>query len=618
MKDELRKIKKKYGEEMSHLCRELFPTILEETDCLYNILISKFSPSKQLYKDIIDHNLVSEFKNYIYGLWKPSKLYVSTTKTPKQLLDEAGYKLFECKTEEEIQAFKKYYADGEQLCTFNGNRLERCHVFFAVRKDVDKIKRENYDTPEREDEYGTSVISIQFTKGRVNTLSIKNRYNHHVNNPDATFQNNLDNIIEGLTDSFAKEYNLNINSNINNFCITEYDYILASDKRFYKFNYECDNVYYCPNNIIIDNGEVIKKYTDKSRYIMFDYFILDMMNKEFVFYRETDTNVFLKYFNNNILKVSVTKLDNGFHKIIITTNEGDVYLTINNENRLVEYENKYIEKLEYGFLKYNKTLKKLDVPNVKQIDGHVLFCNLDLEELNIPNVESIGHFFLDKNSDLETFRADKLRSVGTGVLRSNQKIRILNLPSLISAGDNLLSNNIIIGEVNCPNLQEVGDFFLDKNRNLKKTYFPNLIKVGNYFISCNLNIESFIAPKLEIIGKYFLESNQKLSKLCLPSVTEIDEYFMEENDSLVYLNLPNVIRIYPKFLIQNEELVYLNIPKATNIGEYALFSNKKLEYINMSDKVKYGVSFLETHPMAYNIKVNFKFYDNIENQERRI
>ena len=39
------------------------------------------------------------------------------------------------------------------------------------------------------------MISIQFTKDDAHTLSIKNRYNHSVNDPDATFSNNLDNII---------------------------------------------------------------------------------------------------------------------------------------------------------------------------------------------------------------------------------------------------------------------------------------------------------------------------------------------------------------------------------------------------------------------------------------
>mgnify|MGYP003301659321 CR=1 FL=1 len=34
---------------------------------------------------------------------------VKTDLTPKELLDIAGYDLYECKTESDIQAFKKYY-----------------------------------------------------------------------------------------------------------------------------------------------------------------------------------------------------------------------------------------------------------------------------------------------------------------------------------------------------------------------------------------------------------------------------------------------------------------------------------------------------------------------------
>ena len=55
----------------------------------------------------------------------------------------------------------------------------------------------------RQDEYGTSVISIQFDRDDTHTLSIKNRYNHKVEKPDATFSNNLNNIVAGLTKSFA-------------------------------------------------------------------------------------------------------------------------------------------------------------------------------------------------------------------------------------------------------------------------------------------------------------------------------------------------------------------------------------------------------------------------------
>ena len=56
---------------------------------------------------------------------------------------------------------------------------------------LSRIRSENFKKPIREDEYGTSVMSIQFTKDEAHTLSIKNRYNHSVVNPDATFSNNL-------------------------------------------------------------------------------------------------------------------------------------------------------------------------------------------------------------------------------------------------------------------------------------------------------------------------------------------------------------------------------------------------------------------------------------------
>ena len=118
---ELKQIKKKYGEKFMHLCRDLFPTILEKEGLLSEILGSSFATnSRTLGEDIQAAGLEAEFKNYVY-----SKIDVAAEKekeveekTPFQLLEEAGYTLTECTTEEEIQSFKKYYAPGEELCTF--------------------------------------------------------------------------------------------------------------------------------------------------------------------------------------------------------------------------------------------------------------------------------------------------------------------------------------------------------------------------------------------------------------------------------------------------------------------------------------------------------------------
>ena len=135
MMDDLKIIKKKYGEKMMHLCRELFPSLLETPGLLSNLLLKHFEPSRFLYDDIINQKMVEEFKNFIYtfiDVEKENKIL--ETKSPKELLSEAGYDLYECKTEEDIQYFKKYYKPEEELCTFRGGRLDTCDVFFAVKK----------------------------------------------------------------------------------------------------------------------------------------------------------------------------------------------------------------------------------------------------------------------------------------------------------------------------------------------------------------------------------------------------------------------------------------------------------------------------------------------------
>ena len=67
--DDLKYIRKKYGENMSHLCRELFPTILEKPGLLYNLLTSSFCESKELYYDIVKEHKEIAFKNYILSFY---------------------------------------------------------------------------------------------------------------------------------------------------------------------------------------------------------------------------------------------------------------------------------------------------------------------------------------------------------------------------------------------------------------------------------------------------------------------------------------------------------------------------------------------------------------------
>lgn len=466
MQEDLKKIKKKYGENMMHLCRELFPTILETEGLLYKILISKFDPSKFLYDDIINEHVEAEFKSLIFHELNTASYKVNTTMTPAQLLKKAGYELYECKTEEDIQSFKKYYAENEELCTFRGGRLERCHVFFAVKENVDEIKREDFPDPKRQDEYGTSVISIQFTRGLSNTLSIKNRYNHTVINPDATFNNNLDNIIEGLNNSFSDTYGFNLNYPQTNFELP--NYVMAKDKKYYKYNYEFDNRYYCPGNIIIDNFEIDEKYRNE-RYIVFDYFILDLKEKKICQYHKVkltseEEDSFIDEFES-FDRVDVIKLEDGKRKITIQ-NEGkeDIIIIIDRFNRMIEYTNNNMKKVRTGLLSRCEYIQRFEANKLENLSTFTLKCAVVLKELITPNVEYIED----------------------DVLVYNNCIKKLILPNVKEIGKSFLFNDEIIEEIDTPNVKKTGCFFLYgiDPYNLKKINFPNGVNIDNTYL-CN-------------------------------------------------------------------------------------------------------------------------------------
>lgn len=116
--------KKHYGEKFSHLCRDLFPTILEKEGFLIEIISKNFSQSRELYDDIVNGNLVNSFKSYIYSQIKSSESKMMVNLTPEELMDKAGYILYpECKTENDIQSFRHYYHRGSPTPKYSGGGI---------------------------------------------------------------------------------------------------------------------------------------------------------------------------------------------------------------------------------------------------------------------------------------------------------------------------------------------------------------------------------------------------------------------------------------------------------------------------------------------------------------
>ncbi len=461
---ELNRIKKLYGEKFMHLCRSIFPTLLEQEGLLTEVLKSTFATnSRTLYDDIVNYYLEEEFKNYIYSKVdvEKEKSEIIGEKTPYQLLDENGYNLYECNSEEKIQSFKKYYKSGEELCTFHGDRLNRCVVFFAVKKDAEEIKREDFNKPKREDEYGTSVMSIQFTKSQNSTVSIKNRYNHTVNNPDATYGNDLNKIAPGLTQSFKKllsERGLTLNSsNIEAFSIP--GYVVADDGKYYKYNMEINGNYYCPGNVIIDHGNVIKLEPEKQELI--DYFILDKENKTLSLYDSVISDSFIDGFKN-IDSIEMANNNNSEQKtktITIKEKSSDKPITIeiNREsNSIIGYTNENLTNLGDNFLGYNEKLSKLVAPNVTSIKYGVLQNNKGLEKFEAPNLKEIGDCFLRYNVQLSNIEVPNVTYIGNGVLENNKEIEKFEAPNVKIIKDCFLLSNNKLSKFEVPNVTCIG------------------------------------------------------------------------------------------------------------------------------------------------------------------
>lgn len=540
--EELKKIKKVYGERFMKMCRELFPDILEEEGKLFEILESSFSNnSKTLYEDIQNGELQYKFKAFVYGKIRTAdKDEEFTNKSPYELLEEAGYDLYECKNEDEIQSFKKYYAKGEALCTFNGGRLNRCVVFFAVKKDVEDIKREDFEEPEREDQYGTSVMGIQFNREGLCTVSIKNRYNHTVINPDATHGNNLENIIPGLTQSFKtllQERGLELDiSNREQFTIP--GYVVANDGKYYKYNIELGGTYYCPGNIVIKNntphnlGEkekmteagVEEKVEPQGNKILIDYFVVDTSKKTIELYDQTWKDSFVDAMYD-IEKIDITKdkeKGDGVRTITIHKKgqEHPIIIKIDKNNQIIGYTNHDIQILSDNFCICNRALVELNTPQLEEIGDNFLDRNNVMTQLILPKLVKTGKNFLTSNAKIIQLDAPSLTEVGNRFLLSNKGITQLTLPNLKKTGNSFLANNVKIARLDATSLTEVGNDFLFRNEAMTQLTLPKLSKVGNDFLWNNNLITQLDAPLLQEIGRNFLANNSVMHEMNVPQISK--------------------------------------------------------------------------------------------------
>lgn len=256
------KIKKQNGEAFAKVIRDFHNGIFEVPNIVEILKHAGFEASDA------EKNL-----KYLVSLLSEEKKEEHVVRDPIELLSEAGYDAYVADTLEKQNAIKHHFKSNEELCTFRDHsRYQNYYIINCVKKNVDEIRRENFSNPEREDDYGTSVISIQVAKTG-GFISIKNRYNHSVPNCDNTFRSDPDNIIPGLSAAIQKYFNVSFNGKGSSIA----DGFTLIGDRIFKINHEIAGI-----NIgeiaYIKNGQLIEMGPHE---YLFDYIIFDAQTKTF-------------------------------------------------------------------------------------------------------------------------------------------------------------------------------------------------------------------------------------------------------------------------------------------------------------------------------------------------
>ncbi|MBR4406813.1 MAG: leucine-rich repeat protein, partial [Clostridia bacterium] len=630
---DLDRIKKLYGEGMARFCRANLSSILDDPGELPRLMEKFFAPSRILCDTIKDNN-IDQFCEFMLGEYFYEKgdtqEFVEDIGTPEEIFDKAGYKFYHCKTVEDVEQFMKYYASGEAICTFNNieGRLHSNDIFWAVKKDVDEIKREDFENPERQDRYGTSVISLQFHKSASHKLSIKNRYNHAVSgcNCDATFSNNLDNIYRGLAHSFEKHYGLKQNFPRKDFYL--YNQVRDMEGRFHTYNVRIGDYYFCNDNVIIKRDRGIDacsmpekenyKYIelDKARYEVVENYIIDKKEKTIKTLHEfTESYVVdrtekeLKAISAEIdptmtgleiEQIEVTRVKGTTDKIIHIVAKGDIKLdlTINANNQIVEVFNSGLEYVEPGFLQYCSNIKKFTALDLKKLSG----VNMEsLEVVNLPAIEEGGNYFLNDARKLKEAYLPNLKKVGKYFLSSayelekldvpsltymgecslvSETIREVSFPSLLQMEDYCLSNCEALEKFDAPKLEMVGNYVLDKSYKIKEVNIPNVKTVGSNFLARADSLEVFNAPSLATAGIRLLESAKSLKEFYAKNLVDAGANLLCWAGKLKTLYAPSlqVLRANSLVHINLEEL---SLPSLEKIEEYCLGKSDSLTTINL-------------------------------------
>lgn len=485
---------------------------------------------------------------FLSSLRVKQKSLTADTLDPFVLLKRAGYDAFYADTFEKQNSIKPYFIEDEELCTFiDSSRYKKYYIVHCIKQGAQEIKRENFlGKEERDDTYGTSVISIQILK-EGGFIKITNRYNHTVPSCDNTFNSNPDNIIPGL--ARALKHHFDVEFNVTSMNVPN-GYVYQNGC-LYQYQYEKNNCF-IGRDFYLKDGVVYP--IDKDSQMMVDAFVFDLKNKE-------------------ILNPSGVK--SGLYEVLKNETEGRVWQVEKRLNRYVLFVDKReILSFENGFLK----------------------------TLYLRKTEKVSDF-LSHHSHMEELYGYSLVRIGKNCLSYCSKLRYVHLPRCEALSNNTFEN--ITARVEAPLLKKQGIYFVagvgidtEKKELISRGVIPfqlyeflkkNMHEISNICVTELDNASVVYADEKPFM---YFKDNQLIGLHLPENIKVLDRVVMMDIPYLREFSATNVHLVEDGNFLRCQDLEKLELPNAKYIGYNCLNYCPELKELNlpMVEKLPVGVS----------------------------
>lgn len=406
-----------------------------------------------------------------------------------QLAQEAGYKVIYADTLKKQNIIRSFFEKEEELCTFRDSlRFQNYYIFHFIKQGAEKLNRADFFGKEsRDDEYGTSVMSLQVDKleGHV---KICNRYNHTVQNPDNTLGGNPDNIISGLTVAIEKflgrkidvakaalpEGYLNLNQNI------------------YHYHKEADNIYY-GSDFYIKNHRLFE--INKDYQMIVDTFLIDFRKNEIKQILEDE--IIQDGFETCYQLMPLLKEEVASGGQLSRKKEGDL--------DAVYLDDRCILKARNGMMTY------LHLKTPEKIFWPLFVEHPSIEEIYLDHMKEIGNTF-----DSQSFYACP-------------NLRVLSLPELECLENHSVLHLPALEKLNISQVKEVGFGCLNYLGGVSEIDLSSCTRLGPYTLGRNNQLRKVNLKALKVLERESIVENPLLRDVLLNSLENMDQTALSNN-----------------------------------------------------------------------------------------